>query len=322
MFSIGIDLGGTKIAAGIVDAKGNVIIKDSIPTGGQRHYSQIIADMAFLAGKICDNAGIALTDIEAIGVGSPGTIDSKNGVIIYTNNINFKDVPMRSELQKHIKLPVFISNDANCAALGETSEAGAANGHKNVIMITLGTGIGGGIIIDGRIYEGANSAGAELGHTVIVVDGFPCTCGRNGCWESYSSATALIRMTREQITKDDKTVMWEMIGHDLDRISGRTAFDASRTGDCAAVEVVNEYLKYLSEGIINMINVFRPEIFIVGGGISNEGDYLLEPVRKYVKKYIYGGELVPIPEIVEAKLGNDAGIIGAAMLVKGNFCEK
>ena len=322
MFSIGIDLGGTNIAAGIVDEKGDMIFKESMPTNPSRHYSEIIADMASLAESICDKAGMKFSDVEGIGIGSPGTVDSRNGVIIYTNNINFENVPMRTELQKHIPLPVFISNDGNCAALGETSDAGAAKGFKNVVMITLGTGIGGGIIIDGRIYEGTNSAGAELGHTVLVVDGVPCTCGRNGCWESYASATALIRQTRDRIMLDKNTIMWEMIGHDLAGINGRTAFEASRTGDGAAVDVVNTYIKYLSEGIIDMLNIFRPEIFLMGGGISNEGEYLFEPVRAYVKKFIYGGDRTPFPEIRKAMLGNDAGIIGAAMLVEGKTCEE
>lgn len=315
MYSIGIDLGGTNIAAGIVDEKGVLIAKDSIPTFAKRHYSEIIADMAAVAKSACEKANIDIKDIEGIGIGSPGTIDSKNGVIVYTNNINFDNVPMREELHKHINLPIYISNDANCAALGETADSGAAKGFKNVVMITLGTGVGGGIIIDGKIYEGDYSAGAELGHTMLVVDGVPCTCGRNGCWESYSSATALIRETKEAIQKDKNTIMWDMIDHDYDKIGGRTAFDASRKGDRAAQEVVDYYIKYLSEGLIDMINIFRPEILLVGGGICNEGDYLFDPVRAYIKKFAYGGKRTPLPLIKKAGLGNDAGIIGAAMLV-------
>lgn len=315
MYSIGIDLGGTNIAAGIVDEKGVLIAKDSIPTLAKRHYSEIIADMAVVAKSACEKANIDIKDIEGIGIGSPGTIDSKNGVIVYTNNINFDNVPMREELQKHINLPVYISNDANCAALGETADSGAAKGLKNVVMITLGTGVGGGIIIDGKIYEGDYSAGAELGHTMLVVDGVPCTCGRNGCWESYSSATALIRETKEAIQKDQNTIMWDMIEHDYSKIGGRTAFDASRKGDRVAQEVVDYYIKYLSEGLIDMINIFRPEVLLVGGGICNEGDYLFDPVRAYIKKFAYGGKRTPLPLIKKAGLGNDAGIIGAAMLV-------
>ncbi|MFA5100929.1 MAG: ROK family glucokinase [Candidatus Omnitrophota bacterium] len=315
MFSIGIDLGGTNIAAGIVDEKGVLIAKESVPTFAARDYSLIIKDMAEVAIKACKKANLTIGDMAGIGIGSPGIVDSKNGVIVYTCNINFDHTPMREELRKYIDLPVFISNDANCAALGETADTGAACGFRNVIMVTLGTGVGGGIIIDGKIYEGDHSAGAEIGHSMLVVDGVPCNCGRNGCWESYSSATALIRETKEAIEKDRDTVMWDMIGHDYTKISGRTAFDASRKGDRVAQQVVDFYIKYLSEGLIDMINIFRPEIILLGGGVSNEGDYLFDPVRAYVKKYEYGGNRIPTPVIRKAALGNDAGIIGAAMLV-------
>ncbi len=315
MYSLGIDLGGTNIAAGIVNELGELIAKESIPTLAHRSYQEIIADMSKVALKACEKANLTIPEIKGIGIGSPGTVDSKNGVIVYTNNINFENVPMRDELRKYIDLPVYISNDANCAALGETADTGAARGFKNVIMITLGTGVGGGIIIDGKIYEGDYSAGAELGHTMLVVDGVPCTCGRNGCWESYSSATALIRETREALEYTKDTIMWEMINNDIEKISGRTAFDASRKGDKVAKSVVDNYIKYLSEGIIDMVNIFRPEILLVGGGVCNEGEYLFGPVREYVKKYAYGGNRTLMPRIEKAALGNDAGIIGAAMLV-------
>lgn len=314
MYSIGIDLGGTNIAAGVVSEEGVLLAKSSIPTNSNRSYQEIIADMAKVSDMACQKANMDMSQMIAVGIGAPGTVDSLNGVIVYSNNIKFENVPMREELQKHINLPVYISNDANCAALGETANSGAAKGLKNVIMITLGTGVGGGIIIDGKIYSGNYSAGAELGHAVLVVDGVLCTCGRHGCWECYSSATALIRQTRQAIESDSSTIMLEMIGNNLENISGRTAFEASRKGDKVAIEVVETYIKYLSEGIIDMINIFRPEIVLVGGGVCNEGEYLFGPVREYVKKYTYGGSLTPVPPIEKAALGNDAGIIGAAML--------
>lgn len=314
MYAIGIDLGGTNIAAGIVDDKGVLIAKESIPTFAQRHYTEIIADMAKVAELACKKANLSISDMAGIGIGSPGTVDSKAGVIAYANNINFKNVPMREELQKHIQLPVYISNDANCAALGETSDAGAAKGHRNVVLITLGTGVGGGIIIDGKIYEGDHGAGAELGHTLLVLDGVQCTCGRKGCWEAYASATGLIRQTKEAMQKEPESMMWELAGHDISAVGGRTAFDAARKGDKTGRQVVDQYIKYLSEGLIDMINIFRPEILLVGGGICNEGEYLFAPVREYINKYVYGGENTPLPVIQKAKLGNDAGIIGAAML--------
>ncbi|MFA6735467.1 ROK family glucokinase [Candidatus Nomurabacteria bacterium] len=313
-YTIGIDLGGTNIAAGVVDGTGRIVSKYNVPTNPRRHYTEIIADMAFAAEKACEISGISPSDTEGIGIGSPGTVDSANGIVIYTNNINFDNTPMRDEMQKHIDLPVFISNDANCAALGETADTGAAKGLKNVILITLGTGLGGGIIIDGKIYEGEHGAGAELGHTVISVDGPQCTCGRRGCWECYSSATGLIRMTSEALARSKSTLMWDMIGHDITRISGRTAFEASRKNDPLALKVVYDYIRYLSEGIVNMMNIFRPEVFLIGGGICNEGDYLFIPLREFVAQSLYGGNRVPTPPIMKAKLGNEAGIIGASML--------
>lgn len=315
MYYLGIDLGGTNIACGLVDENGHIVFKDSVETKAQRDYKEIIADMAKLALKICEKAQIGLDKVKGVGIGSPGTIDSKNGKVVYTNNLNFKDVPVRTELQKYIDLPVYISNDANCAALGETV-TGAAKGYKNVILITLGTGVGGGVIIDGKIYEGNYSAGAELGHSVIVVDGEKCTCGRKGCWECYSSATALIRQTKKAISENKESIMLAAVDGDIEKVNGRTAFDASRKGDATAVKVVENYIKYLGEGITNLNNIFRSEIIIVGGGICNEGDYLLNPVREYVNKNSYAGDLVAATPIVKALLGNDAGIIGAAMLAK------
>lgn len=315
MYYLGIDLGGTNIACGLVNENGEIVVKDSIETKAQRDYKEIVADMAKIALKVCSKAEISIENVKAIGIGSPGTIDSKNGVVIYTNNINFVNTPIREELQKHINLPIYISNDANCAALGE-AVAGAAKGYSNVVMITLGTGVGGGIVIDGEIFEGNFSAGAELGHIVIELDGNECTCGSKGCWEMYASATALIRDTKKAILNNNNSLMQDMINGDIDKVSGRTAFEAAKQGDSAALSVVKNYIKYVSVGLININNIFRPEIIIVGGGVSNEGDYLLNPVREIVNRYSYSGDLVPATPIIKATLGNDAGIIGAAMLAK------
>lgn len=315
MYSIGIDLGGTNIAVGVVDESGNILSKVSIPTENSRNYKEIIADMAKASKDAMSKAGLDISELKGIGIGSPGTVDSEKGIIVYANNLKFENVPMREELRTHIDLPVYISNDANCAALGETSDAGAAKGYKNVVLITLGTGVGGGIIIDGKIYEGNYSAGAELGHSLIALDGELCTCGRKGCWEAYASATALVKQTVLAMEKDKNSLMWEFAAGDVKKAGGRTAFDASRKGDKKALEVVGNYIKYVSEGLIDMINIFRPEIVLLGGGVSNEGEYLFTPVREYVGKYTYGGSRTPVPPVMKAGLGNDAGIIGAAMLV-------
>lgn len=315
MYFIGIDLGGTNMAAGVVDAWGAILVKDSVKTLSGRHYSLIIEDMAKLALSVIRQAGIGISDISGIGIGTPGSVDAKRGVVVYANNLGFVNTPMAAEFQKHIPLPVRLCNDANCAALGETV-AGAAAGRRNVVMITLGTGVGGGVVIDGRIYEGEYSAGAELGHNILVVDGALCACGRRGCWEAYSSATGLIRMTREAMERHSDSLMHKLCGYSQEKIDGKTAFTAARAGDAAGLAVVERYIKYLAEGIVDMVNIFRPELVLVGGGICKEGDYLLEPVRGYVRAYAYGSGHTPCPGIEVAALGNDAGIIGAAMLVK------
>ncbi|MEZ0537541.1 ROK family protein [Caldicellulosiruptoraceae bacterium PP1] len=314
MYYIGIDLGGTNIAAGIVDESGKILKKGSVPTGAQRHYTEIMKDMAELSLNLIREVGLSVDDVHSIGIGSPGTPDNINGKILYSNNIAFLDVPMREEIQKYINKPVNIENDANCAAFGEYI-AGGAKDSKISVTVTLGTGIGGGIIIEGRIFTGTNHAGAELGHTVICVDGEQCTCGRKGCWEAYASATALIRMTRESAARNINGTIMKLVNGDISKIDAKTAFDAKRLGDAEGERIVDLYTKYLAEGLSNIYNIFEPEVICIGGGVSKEGDYLLDPVRKIVYDRIYCKQL-PKPRIIPAVLGNDAGIIGAALLAK------
>ena len=311
-YKIGIDLGGTNIAVGIVTEDGEISAKKSVKTGSQRPFEDIVKDMADCTLSLLEENGVSLEDVLHIGIGAPGSIDTANGVIVYANNFKYGDhVPMANLLRKHIDKPVYIGNDANVAALGEVI-SGAAKGLKNAIMITLGTGVGGGIVIDGKIYEGQYSAGAELGHIMIVKDGEQCTCGRKGCWEAYASATALIRQTAKAMRENPDSLMNQLTT--LDNVSGRTAFEAARKGDNAGQKVVDRYIEYIAEGLIDMINIFRPEILIIGGGICNEGDYLLKPMRSYINQYVYAGSRLPEQKIAVAKLGNDAGIIGAAFL--------
>lgn len=314
MYYIGIDLGGTNIAAGIVDEEGRLIKKASVPTGAHRHYSAIMKDMAELSQRLIKDCGLDVDDIHSIGIGSPGTPDNEKGMILYSNNIAFLNVPMREEIQKYIKKPVNIENDANCAAYGEYI-AGGAKGTKISVTITLGTGIGGGIIIDGKIYTGVHHAGAELGHMVICVDGEKCTCGRHGCWEVYASATALIRMTRESAARNINGTIMKLVNGDISKIDAKTAFDAKRMGDKEGALIVDKFIKYLVEGLVNVCNIFEPDVICIGGGVSKEGEYLLEPVRKLVEERFYCKQ-VPTPRIIPAVLGNDAGIIGAALLAK------
>lgn len=312
MYYIGIDLGGTNIAAGIVDEKGTVIRKDSIPTFREREYPEILKDMAMLALKLIDDEGLNLEDIKSIGIGSPGIADNKNGILIYANNLKFRNVPMREEIQKYIDLPVYIENDANCAALAE-SVAGAAKDAEHSITITLGTGVGSGVIINKRLYSGFNGAGAEIGHMTIIVDGKQCTCGRRGCWEVYASATALIEQAKEAAKSNPDSMINKLVEGDLSRLNAKIPFDAARQGDKTAETVVKRYIKYIGEGITNVINIFYPQVIVIGGGISKEGEYLLKPLRQYVYDNVYAKD-VQQTDIRIAEMGNDAGIVGAAML--------
>ena len=310
---IGIDLGGTNIVAGVVDESYTIISKASTKTACPRPAEEIGEDMAKMALEAIERAGLTPDDIEWIGVGTPGIANSKSGVIEYANNLGFKDVPMAKYIRKLIDKPVYIENDANAAAYGEFV-AGAAKNARHAVCITLGTGVGGGIIIDGKIYSGFNNAGAEIGHTVIEVDGPQCTCGRKGCFEVFSSATGLIRMTAEAMEKNPDSIMWEIKAERGNKISARTSFDAMRRGDRTAKEVTDKYIRYLAAGITNVINVFQPDILCIGGGVCNEGDALLLPVREIVAREVYTRASEKNTEIVIAKLGNDAGIIGAAFL--------
>ena len=309
-YYIGIDLGGTNIAAGVVSSDFKILSKVSVPTARPRPCREICADMVAVALKAVEEAGLSVDDIESVGIGAPGTVNSETGTIEYSNNLDFYNEPVADYIKEHIALPVYVENDANAAAYGEFIAGSARNVH-NAVCITLGTGVGGGIIIDDKIYSGFNFAGAEIGHTVIEVDGPECTCGRRGCFEVYSSATGLIRMTSEAMDSHPESKMHEMVG---DHISGRLAFNAMRAGDAAAKEVVDKYIKYLAAGIANVINIFQPEILCIGGGVCNEGDALMIPLREAVKEQVYSKRSERNTEIVRASLGNEAGIIGAAFL--------
>lgn len=309
-YYIGIDLGGTNIAAGVVDSQFNILVKTSTPTLRPRPCAEICKDMAKAAAEAVEKAGLTLDDIEAVGIGSPGTVNSETGIIEYSNNLDFYNEPVAEYIRKELGKPVYVENDANAAAYGEFV-AGSAKGTHNAVCITLGTGVGGGIIIDDKIYSGFNFAGAEIGHMVIEADGPECTCGRRGCFEVFSSATGLIRMTKEAMDADPASKMHEMMG---DHVSGRLAFNAMRAGDESAKKVVDKYIKYLAIGIANTINIFQPEVLCIGGGVCNEGDALMIPLRESVKEQVYSKRSANNTAIVRATLGNEAGIIGAAFL--------
>lgn len=313
MYYIGIDLGGTNTAAGIVDESGKLIFKDSVPTDAIK-TDNLVKNMAELCIKICDDNKISIDEIKSIGIGIPGTINSKTGTVTYSNNIKMENYPICDEFKKYIDKPIYISNDANVAALGEAVSGGAKN-CDSAVIVTLGTGVGGGIILDNKIWEGYNSAGAEIGHMVIEVGGEQCTCGRKGCWEAYSSATALIRDTKKAIDKNPDSVLSKLANKN-GKVDGKVVFDAAEMGDECAKEVVENYIDHLAEGIANVVNLLAPKCVLLGGGISNQKEKLLIPLREKAQKLFYGGNRVEHSKIDVTVLGNDAGIIGAAMLGK------
>ncbi len=309
---IGVDLGGTNIGAGIVDEEGSILVKDEVPTGSSRPYDEIIKDMADLIGEILKQGGYELSDVESIGIGSPGCIDNEQGEVVFANNLNWKHVPVREELQRHIDLPIYLENDANVAGLAE-AVTGACKGVENSVTITLGTGVGSGIIIGGRPYSGSHGVGAELGHMIVRVDGVPCTCGNRGCFERYTSATALIREGKKVAKANPDSIIAKSVEGDLDKISAKTVIDAAKAGDEVALEVFDNYIYYLAMGIVTIINSFDPSIIAIGGGVSRAGDFLLDSLKEQVKEHIFYKDM-PYADIRLSELGNDAGIIGAAML--------
>ncbi len=303
----GIDLGGTFVKCGITDRKGKILLKDSFPTGRERPHEEIAADMAACVLKLSEKLGVK---VEAAGIGSPGTVDSARGVIVYSNNIKWKDVPLGGAVERALGVPVFVTNDANAAALGEC-RCGAGSDYSDVVLVTLGTGVGGGIVLGGKLFEGGKSAGAEIGHTVIRMGGERCTCGRRGCLEAYASATALVRDTVRAMKKHPESLMNEIAGGK--EPDGRTAFLALERGDRTARRVVNGYIRALAEGLANLANVFRPQAILLGGGICGAGDALLVPLRRRFNALLYGGSDYAPVLLKTATLGNDAGLCGAAM---------
>lgn len=311
---VGIDLGGTNIKAGVVTDEGKLLNKVTCKTNADRPMEDIIHDMGRLAADAVKDAGLEVSDIEAIGIGSPGTPDNDEGLLVYSNNLPFVMAPMRRLIREVIDLPVYIDNDANCAAMAE-AVAGAAKGARDSVTITLGTGVGAGVIVDGKIYSGFNQAGSEFGHTVLVSGGIECPCGRKGCFEQYASASALARMTREAAEKNPDSLL-NKVYEQQGEWNAQIAFIAMRDGDETAKEVVDTYTSYLADGLANAINAFMPEVLVVGGGVCNEGDPLLIPMREKTMSRPYFGPGVKKTRIELAQMGNDAGIVGAAMMGK------
>ncbi|MDR1465593.1 MAG: ROK family protein [Oscillospiraceae bacterium] len=315
MYRIGVDLGGTNISVGVVDAGYQIIGRGMEKTRAGRPAADIFADIKKAADQAVADAGIAWDEIESVGIGTPGSVNKQNGHIEFANNLAFRQVPAKEMLEELIGKPVYLDNDANCAALGEAL-AGSGKGVGSFVAITLGTGVGSGIVIDGKIVNGVNDAAGEMGHMVISMDGLPCNCGRCGCWERYASATALIEQTKTAMQAHPDSKMWEVAGGSLEAVNGLTSFEAMRAGDPAAQVVVDRYMHYLAVGIGNIINALQPAIICVGGGIGHERENLLAPLREMVIQERYSIYAAVQTELVSAKLGNDAGVVGSSALTR------
>ena len=314
MYNIGIDLGGTNIKVGIVNENYEIISRGRVKTNLPRPAEDIVESICEAVNISLDNAKLSLDDIETVGIGTPGAANRSRGVVLYSNNMGFDNTPLGKMLSDKLGKEIFVENDANAAAFGEYL-AGAGKGYENVLVITLGTGVGGGVIIDGKIYTGFNFCGAELGHTVIEHNGRPCSCGRKGCFEAYSSATALITATKKAMEQHKDSKLWEIAGS-VDNVDGKTAFDGMRAGDETSKQIVREYIEYLGCGLTNMVNIFQPQVLLIGGGVCKEGDNLIKPLKEIIAREAYCIDPAYSTKFDICSLGNDAGIIGAAFLYR------
>jgi glucokinase len=313
MQAIGIDIGGTSFKFGLVNDKGQLSAADSYPVDYSKSQEYLIEELGRKINEFLEKNKLSKEQIKGIGIGCPGSISTTTGCCDYSNNLHWSHLNVCRIITGITGIESKISNDANVACLGET-KFGAGKNHANSVMLTLGTGVGSGIVINGRLFEGNDGKGAELGHEVIKVGGRKCTCGRRGCLEAYASATALIRDTKSAMEKDKKSLMWEEAKGSLKNVDGTTAFQSSKKGDISANKVIDKYVFYLSQGMLNICSVFRPDCIILGGGISNQKDYLIKKIVSLLEKDHYGFGIGPKVEVLTAQLGNKAGIIGAASL--------
>lgn len=311
MYLAGIDLGGTYIKAGLIREDLSIACKTSIPTKAGRTYQEVIKDMAGAVSGLAKEHGINPEEIGGVGIGIPGV--SKNGVVI-VHNLYWFDVPLEDEFKKHLNIPVVIDNDATVAAVYEY-HLGALAGTKVGVLITLGTGVGGGVIINGKPFSGAHGLGTEIGHMAIVPDGLQCTCGNRGCLEVYTTVPALVRLGRRCVLDRPESMLHHITGGDYLKVTSEKIIDCAKQGDYVALSIMDEYVKYLSMGICNILNVLDPDIIAIGGGLSGAGDFLLDKIIKASEgRGIFENQ--KYADIKLAKSGNDAGLIGAAMLAK------
>lgn len=307
---IGIDLGGTNIAGGLVTDTGVILSKLSVPTGRERGSDAVIDDIYHVIDMLLKENQSGEV-VKGIGIGIPGIADPHTGEVIVCVNLNWYNVPLRAKLAEKTSLPVFIDNDATVAGVAEFQVAQEGK-YKDAIILTLGTGVGGGVLVDGKVVSGHHGIGSELGHMLIGESLYTCNCGRNGCLETFASSTAIIHYAKHLIRSGKETTMLEMIQGNLDKISGEVIFTAAKAGDEVACEVVDRLVKYLSIGIMNIVCTLDPEIVFLGGGISMAGDFLLDKVNKSLEELKYF-KATPHAKVEIAKFKNDAGIIGAAM---------
>ncbi len=319
MIYLGIDVGGTSIKVGVIDGSGNLLIQGEAPTLVGRPFSEIIRDMGACALDVLERGGYAVSDVAAIGVGVPGVADQQTGMVVFCTNLGWHNVPLRTELQKHIDRPVFIDNDATVAGYAESVYGHGAGSHSSVFL-TLGTGVGGGIVIGGRPWSGFHGVGSEIGHMPMDIEGEHCTCGNDGCLERYCSATAIIRMGRQAALQHPDSALYAACGGNVDKIEAKTVIDCAKDGDDTAMKVFRRYVNYLCMALDGIIVFLDPEVIILGGGVSKAGNFLLNAVRERLKDYILFKDL-PYSRVEIARLGANAGMIGAAMLGK-KFVEE
>ena len=312
MLYIGIDVGGTTAKAGVVDEAGQILYKSSCKTGIERDFEDIAADMAELCRHIVRESGHEMAEVAAVGVGIPGEQSPKTGLVAFCNNLGWVDVPLMQRLRDALGLPVYVDNDANVAALAE-SAFGASKDAPTSILITLGTGIGGGIVQNRRLHTGAHGVGGEIGHMVIAMNGEECNCGHRGCWEKYASATAIIRMGRALMEEKPDCALARQMGGDAANLNAKAVLDLAKAGDADCAGIFETYVKYLCVGLANLINIYDPDMLVLGGGVAHAGDFLLDAVRAALGDYVYCPAL-SWARVELARMGNDAGIIGAAML--------
>ncbi len=313
MYYIGVDLGGTSVKVGLVTEDYQIIERAVAATGSERSAEEILDGIAMLCKEVMNRRGLTEKDVQAIGIGCPGIASPVEGIIKKSSNLNFENVNVRAGIQRHLDVDVYVENDANAAALGEVI-CGVAKDKKDVVVVTLGTGVGGGIILDGKIHSGAFCGAGEIGHHILQMEGLPCGCGRRGCYEQYASATALIRQAKEAVAKEPTSkILAHAADQKIENINAKNIFDAAQEGDEVAQQVLDTYYKYIAHGVANLINILQPEMVVIGGGMSAQKEKLTQPITKYVQAQMYGG-LNMDTTIQAAELGNDAGIIGAAFI--------